>query len=339
VDEAVLVVGFLKEQIESWFGPEFEGIALRYAVQERQRGTADALLSARPFLEGAALVLNGDDFYHRDDLQRLARTGRGLLVARAKDPENRAVVTIEEGLVRSIVEKPANPEKGAWCSVGGYCIARDDLALLDDLPLSPRGELELPEFVTRLIASVPVRPSPIERFWMPITYAWDVLGLVRFLWEEPSRARELQLASDSRDRLAERSDVSIGSGVVLDGPVFVGPGVSIGDGVRIVGPSAVGAGSSLGETALVERSILFDDVQISRGACVSHSILGRAVSLGERARLESADGSTLGIDVKGKRIVPEIDRLGVIAGDFAVVPAGAAVHAGTLIPPGTKPSA
>jgi bifunctional UDP-N-acetylglucosamine pyrophosphorylase/glucosamine-1-phosphate N-acetyltransferase len=338
VDEAVLVVGFLKEQIEERLGKEFEGIALRYAVQERQRGTADALLTARPFLSGPTLVLNGDDFYHHDDLRKLSRTGRGLLVARAKDPENRAVVSIEDGRVRAIVEKPASPAKHAWCSVGGYCVEEEDLGLLDDLPLSPRGELELPDFITRLIESTSVRPSPIERFWMPLTYAWDVLGLVLFLWQEPTRAQELGLASETPARLAERSDVSFGSKVEIEEPVWVGPNVAIGNGVRIVGPSAIGAGTSLDEGAFIERSVLFEDVRVGRAAKVSHSILGRGASVGAEARLSSAVGSSLSVDVKGKSVVPELERLGVVAGDFAVVPSRAAVPAGTLLPPGSKES-
>jgi bifunctional UDP-N-acetylglucosamine pyrophosphorylase/glucosamine-1-phosphate N-acetyltransferase len=150
VDEVLLVVGFLREQIEGRFGDALGGIRLRYVVQEQQRGTADALLAARPHLTARCLVLNGDDFYHRDDLRGLAERGRGLLVTRAKDPRT-APSFREEDVITGIVEKPKNPPKDAWCSVGGYCVEKDDLGYLDDVVPSPRGELELPDFILRLV--------------------------------------------------------------------------------------------------------------------------------------------------------------------------------------------
>jgi bifunctional UDP-N-acetylglucosamine pyrophosphorylase/glucosamine-1-phosphate N-acetyltransferase len=320
VDEAVVVVGFLREQIERRFGDAFEGIALRYAVQHQQRGTADALLAARPFLRSRALVLNGDDFYHRDDLKGLSETGRGLLVARARDPQNRGVVTIEAGRVTGIVEKPAQPPPDAWCSTGGYCIEEEDLAQLDGLPPSPRGELELPDLVLRLIHSKTVRPFRIERFWLPITYSWDVLNAALFLWDDPERARVLSLG--------------VSTSTAWEGPVWLGENVRIGENVRLVGPSAVGAGAELEDGVTIERSILFENVRVERGARVSDSVLGASVTIGAGARLASREGSTLEIEVKGKRVVPEIPRLGAVLGDGARVPASATVAPGKLIAPG-----
>src|SRR3990172_6674641 len=171
VDEALLVVGFLREQIESRFGDAFGKIRLRYVVQERQRGTAAALLAARPHVTARCLVLNGDDFYHSDDLKGLAERGRGLLVTQARDPENRAVVQLEGDVITGIVEKPKDPPKDAWYSVGGYCVERDDLRYLDEVVPSPRGELELPDFILRLVEGSVVRAKRIDRFWLPITYS------------------------------------------------------------------------------------------------------------------------------------------------------------------------
>jgi bifunctional UDP-N-acetylglucosamine pyrophosphorylase/glucosamine-1-phosphate N-acetyltransferase len=332
-DEAVLVVGFLREQIEARFGDEFAGIRLRYAIQERQRGTADALLAARPHLTGRTLVLNGDDFYHRDDLRGLAATGRGLLVTRARDPQNRAVVEIRDDVVTDIVEKPANPPKDAWCSVGGYCIEREDLARLDDLPLSPRGELELPDFVMRLVRAGSVRPRRIARFWLPLTYAWDVLGAILFLWDDPARARELGVEAEDRDSLRSRTDLSMGEDVRIEGPVWIGRNVRLGDGVRLVGPCAIGAGSTLGRRAAVARTVLLDDVRVGDEATIADSVLGAGVRVGTRARLESRPGSSLEIAIQEKLVVPELPRLGVVAGDGASVAAGALVPAGTILPP------
>ncbi len=308
-DEVLLVVGFLREQIEARFGDSFGGIRLRYVLQERQRGTADALLAARPRVTGRCLVLNGDDFYHRDDLRGLAALGRGLLVTQAKDPENRAVVQMDGEVITDIVEKPKDPPRDAWCSVGGYCVEKDDLLSLDEVGLSPRGELELPDFILRLVATSEVRAKRIERFWLPITYSWDVLQAALFLWEDPARARELG----------------------LEGPVHLGAKVRVDESACLVGPIAIGSGTSIAADAVVERSILFDDVVIGEGARVADSVLGKGASVGASARIESRPGAELAIDVNGKKVVPEIARLGAVLADGVSIGEGSVVPAGSLI--------
>ena len=331
VDEAILVVGYRREQIESHFGREHHGIRLRYAEQRTQRGTADAMLSARPYISERSLVLNGDDFYHHVDLKALLDGGRGLLVTQAPDPQNRAVVRCELDAVIDIVEKPQNPEPGALCSVGGYCIEHADLKLLDDLPLSPRGELELPDFILRLVRESKVRRQSITRWWLPLTFGWDVLTAVRHIWADPKRAKDLHIAETGHEAQRARADLSFGKNVRLEGPIKLGDGVRLGDGARLVGPTTIGALCSIGEGALVEASALFDNVRIGAGATVLDSVLGEGVEVGERAKLSSASGRELTIDVKGVRVRPELDRLGAVVGDGARVPDGSVVEAGSLI--------
>ncbi|TDI48336.1 MAG: hypothetical protein E2P02_01010 [Acidobacteria bacterium] len=341
VDEAILVVGYRHEQIESHFGSEYRGIRLRYAEQRTQRGTADAVLTARPYISERSLVLNGDDFYHHADLKALLEGGRGLLVTQAPDPQNRAVVRCELDAVIDIVEKPPNPEPGALCSVGGYCIEYDDLNLLDDLPLSPRGELELPDFILRLVRDSKVRPQAITQWWLPLTYGWDVLTAIRHIWADPQRAKDLGIAETRHEASRARTDdfdfdfVSFGKDVRLEGPIRLGNGVRLGDGVLLVGPTTIGAGCSVGDGARVEGSALFDNVHIGEGATVLDSVLGEGVEIGKGAKLSSASGRELTIDVKGKRVHPELDRLGAVVGDGARVSNGSVVEAGSLIDAGS----
>jgi bifunctional UDP-N-acetylglucosamine pyrophosphorylase/glucosamine-1-phosphate N-acetyltransferase len=331
VDEVVIVVGFLREQIEGRFGDRFGATRLRYVVQEQQRGTADALLAARPHLSGRSLVLNADDFYHRDDLDGLLALGRGLLVARAKDPQNRAVVRLENDEIRDIEEKPKSPPRDSWCSIGGYCVEQEDLRHLDSIVRSPRGELELPDFILRLVQEGGVRAKRIERFWIPITHAWDVLQAALFLWEDPARAGNLGLRSESLESLRRRGDLSIGEGVRLSGPLHVGTGVRIEAGASLSGPLAIGAGARVGEGARLERSILFNGVAIGPRASVLDSVLGENVRVGAGATLESRPGRELVIEIKGKRVVPDMERLGVVAGDGVSIGEGEKVPAGSLI--------
>jgi NDP-sugar pyrophosphorylase family protein len=151
------------------------------------------------------------------------------------------------------------------------------------------------------------------------------------LWEDPARARELGLVDETPSAIRARGDVTLGRDVRIKGPVRLGANVRIGDGARLVGPIAIGSGARIAEEAVIERSILFDDVVVGARARVLDSVLGERVSVGAAARIESRPGAELAIDVKGKRVVPEIARLGVVAGDGVSIDAGAVVPAGTLI--------
>jgi NDP-sugar pyrophosphorylase family protein len=158
-----------------------------------------------------------------------------------------------------------------------------------------------------------------------------VLQAALFLWEEPGRARELGLRTDTLDVLRGRGDVILGRDVRIEGPVRLGANVLIENGVRLSGPIAIGSGARVAEGATIERSILFDDVVVGARARVLDSVLGEGVSVGAAARIESRPGAELTIDIKGKKVVPEIARLGVVAGDGVSIEASAVVPAGTLI--------
>lgn len=321
VSQVVIVVGFLREQIEAHFGARFEDRPITYVPQKRQRGTADALLAARPHIRSRCLVLNGDDFYDATDLAALARSGRGILVGQAPDPENRGVVTVKDERVVNVIEKPVAPPKNAWCSLGGYCIEPRDLEHLDELKPSERGELELPDFVLRIVREREVQPVFRQGLWLPLTYAWDVLGVMIRFWAIEERAREL----------AATPSHAPGAQVTVDGPVWLGESVTLGRNVTLKGPVALGDGTVVRDKARLDSVVTFEGATIGSEAEIECSVVGARATVGDGAKLLARPGRELAIDVKGKRIAPDIERLGAILGDGAAVKPGESVPAGTVI--------
>jgi D-glycero-alpha-D-manno-heptose 1-phosphate guanylyltransferase len=61
----ILSVGYLHEAITGYFGTEYRGAALDYAIEETPLGTGGGLLQALDYLPGDApfLALNGDTFF------------------------------------------------------------------------------------------------------------------------------------------------------------------------------------------------------------------------------------------------------------------------------------
>jgi len=333
VDEAILVVGYRAEAIRNHLGSRFGSLPLRYLVQSEQRGTADALLQAAPLIKDRCLVLNGDDLYHRHDLEALTRHRTAILVTPVPDPQNRAVVTIAGDRVVDIVEKPPAAPPNSLASVGGYALEREWLNKLEEVPVSPRGELELPDFIRMLARESVVRYHRIERHWLPLTYAWDVLRATLFLLEEEVRARDFGLGIQSPQELAERPDIQLGAGTVIEGPVLIGAGVTLGSSCHVRGPAVIGEDCVIGDRVELDRSVLFRGARISDLASVCHSVLGERVRIGPQAKLlaEPSSGQALEVELKGESIPARMDRLGLIAGDGAEVPAGSNVPPGTLL--------
>ncbi len=336
VDEAIIVVGYHADAIRVQLGDRFGSLRLRYLEQQEQRGTADALLQASRLIEDRCLVLNGDDLYHRHDLQALSRHRTAILVTPVPDPQNRAVVTITGDQVANIVEKPTSAPANSLASVGGYVMERESLDKLREIQVSPRGELELPDFIRLLARSSVVRYHRIERLWLPLTYAWDVLRVSLFLLENEERAAEFGVTVESPGQLAKRRDIHLGTGTVIQGPVIIGAGATLGNYCRIQGPTVIAEGSTIGDRVELERSVLFRAAQVSDFARISHSVLGELTRVESCAEILSKTRADQAIDVEldGKMISTRLDRLGLVAGDRAVVPKDCVVPAGSLLASG-----
>lgn len=64
IEHIVLSVGYKYEIIQSFFGNEYQGIAISYAIEKEALGTGGGIWNAMKEIEGsAAFVINGDTFF------------------------------------------------------------------------------------------------------------------------------------------------------------------------------------------------------------------------------------------------------------------------------------
>lgn len=144
-------------------------VAIRFATQQRPRGTADAVLAAEAFAAGEpALFLNADNLYPRQALEALRELPRAGLAGFRRStlvetiPAERIlafalIATDAEGCLTRIIEKPAPAEAAAF---GADPLVSMNLWLLPPtiyrfcraVPPSSRGELELADAIAASIA-------------------------------------------------------------------------------------------------------------------------------------------------------------------------------------------
>lgn len=126
------------------------GLRLRYCVQERPAGLAQAFLIGRDFLAGhpACLILGDNIFYGHGMAGQLhaaaSRTdGATVFAYHVRDPQRYGVIEFGPGgEALSIEEKPRQP-RSSYAVTGLYFYDSDVVSIAQTISPSARGELEI----------------------------------------------------------------------------------------------------------------------------------------------------------------------------------------------------
>ncbi len=106
--------------------------------------------------------------------------------------------------------------------------------------------------------------------WLDLDTAWDYLVAVQL---ELQRMKETRIAPDAR----------LGSGVVLEGPVYIDQGARVDHYAVIKGPAYVGPRSLVGAHSFVRGSAVLDNAVIGAYAEVKRSVVYEAARVGSHS--------------------------------------------------------
>lgn len=173
IDDVVLVTGTELDQFKALLGSGDElGLNLSYAQQEGERGIADALAKARPFVaDDRMVVVLGDNIFQEDItpfVQAYERQGKGarlLLKQVAREDAQRFGCAEFEGTrLKAIVEKPTDPPSDLVVT-GCYMYDSRVFEIIDQLVPSARDEYEITDVNNAYIQRDECEVDVIKGWW------------------------------------------------------------------------------------------------------------------------------------------------------------------------------
>jgi mannose-1-phosphate guanylyltransferase len=289
-DDVILSCGFMSDAVRLVLGDIYDGMRLRYVVEESPLGTAGPVRLAydQGLLDERLLVLNGDVLTDMDltaELEQHERSGARVTLAlvAVDDTESYGVVpTDAEGRVEAFLEKTAGAVPTNRINAGAYVLERD---VVEAIPPGREVSFErevFPELVGDGLYG-----------WQAAGYWIDIGAPDRYL-----EATYDLLAGRVESRLPPRDETG---SLVHEGSLVSG---------AHVGPqSVVGRHCSVGTDTRVERSVLHDRVWVAPDCSIRESVLAEGVRVGAGARVEPGSLIGGGAIVAPGALVPEGSRV------------------------------
>jgi len=326
VDEVIIIVGYRKETIIDKIGDNFEGIKITYIEDKEISGTASAVKVAKEIIKDDFILLNGDDFYFREDIKKLKSPG--ILVREHQDPSSFGVVVKENDYLKDIIEKPSNPDSNL-VNTGLYFLPKEILDI--EVEKSSRGEYEFTDCIKKYNQKINVYEAD---YWFPNSYPWDVFNAFSYLFSKEKKEKGFikeKGAIVSRSTIIKKGTI-VKSGSYIEGKVYIGENCVIGPNCYIRDGSVIENNCKIGASVEIKNSIIGTGTNISHLSYVGDSIIGENCNLGAgtiTANLRH-DDSTVKVKVKNKLVDTEKTKLGAIIADSVKT------GIGTLIYPGRK---
>ncbi len=315
-NEVVLVIGYEADTVRDYFGAEYRGVPVSYAVQTEQAGTADAVNAARDHIEGPFAVLNGDNLYDPAAINQLFEQCPAVCAIEVDDPRNYGVLSTDGGSVSGIVEKPDDPPTNL-ANAGAYAFPAEARQWLE-VPASERGEHEITDVLATVIDEFDVSPVTLER-WLDVGRPWELLEANEWKVSDLERRIDGDVSDDAtlEGDVVVEADATVNAGVVIEGPALIRSGATVGPNAYIRGTTLVDEDAKVGHSAEVKNSVLSPGASVSHLSYVGDSVLGRDVNLGAGTNVANLrhDDADIEFTVKGERVSTGRRKFGIVAGD------------------------
>ena len=327
IDEIVVVVGYKKEVIMEYF-KDYKDVKITYVIQDRQLGTAHALLQAKKHIKDSFIVLAGDNIIDPGSIAKLLKdqSEYSLLIKEHPHPSKYGVVFVENRSIRRIVEKPKE-DVGKYISTGIYKLPRS--VFTDIEQCTSEGAHALSSVIQSLVDKGKNINTVLAKSWMDIVYPWDLISVneVMIQGTAASTSGVIEKGVTLKDPVSVGKDTKIYSGCYIVGPVVIGDSCEIGPHACIFPSTSIGNNTVVHPFSEIRSSVIMDDVHIASNSHISHSVIGKGCIIGDS--FSTITGKTMiEVDNEFKRLETPI---GAMVGEDCIIESHVVVDPGKVI--------
>ncbi|RLF42197.1 MAG: nucleotidyl transferase [Thermoplasmata archaeon] len=324
IEEIILIVGYRKETVMEYLR-EKENIT--YVTQDKQLGTAHALLYARDYIDEPFIILAGDNIIDDKSVSRLIHSESkfSLMIKEHPLPSKYGVVFLKDNKVERIVEKPLEIES-KFISTGIY---KFPPMIFDEIEkLTSHGIYDLTSVLQKLISQGIEVDTIVAERWMDIVYPWDILYVNGEMIHDISSS----ISGSIEKNVTLKGNVSIGrdsrvyAGSYIQGPVVIGEGCEIGPNVCIYPSTVIGDNVVVNSFSEIRNSVIMDEVHIGSNASISNSVIGKGSIINSHFSIISGKAK---MEVEGE--FKELENIGAIIGEDCDISSHVAIEPGRII--------
>ena len=233
IKDILLIVRYKEEMVRDYFGDGSDfGVNITYQTQKDFLGTANAIGYGKDFIKDSMIVLNGDIILDNEIIHEIIKKYNYLkpdtlmVLTEVEDPSAFGVVEIENGNIKSIVEKPKKEEAPSnLVNAGIYIFNKDIFDKIDRTEISERGEYEITDSVTLQIQDgKTVIGHKTNKDWIDVGRPWELI----------------EVNEELIGNLKTKIKGKVENGAHIHGEVYLGEGSVIKAGVYIEGNVYIG---------------------------------------------------------------------------------------------------
>lgn len=238
-------------------------------IQKNALGMADAILSAKEFIEGEVLISNADDLLDEmiySDILAKAELGKADVILPGLKVNKYfpgGYLKLDGSKITGLVEKPGEgnePSSFVKLVVDYFKDGKQLIKYLEKVKTEKDDvyEVALDQMIKDGLS---VEIKEYSGIWYALKYPWHVLELTEYYLNKITR-------SEIDDTAA------ISETAVIEGKVIIEKDVKIFDNAKIKGPCYLGEGVIVGDNALVRDSIINEKSVIGFSTEVARSYIG-----------------------------------------------------------------
>lgn len=325
----------LRERIEA----AHPKLSVEWREQPKPAGQADAIVRGAEDSTQDCLVLSPYHITAGEQLTLFADKTQAasarLLLAETQTPSEYGIVTLKDGVVTSLVEKPESGPIPALKVHSMYLFTAEFVRSLATMRTAHYG---LEDTLQREIQKRNVTAVETKIPLPTLKYVWNCLDCIQPVishLQKPS-----QVAKIGKTSFIDESR----------GPVIIDPSATIQEFVHLIGPCYIGANAFIGSHSLIRSSTIEKNAIIGAYSEVARSYIQSGVSLHQGYVADSVIGSntTIGagiltankrldglpvkVSIRKKVVTSERRKLGLLTGENCTFGVRVTTMPGTVVP-------